>query len=336
MLTNLRNIWRPNNYHGWGKKPPYFEGWYFKLVDATERHPYAIIPGVFIGAEEEASHSFVQTLDGATGKSTYHRYPYEAFKASPDEFDIRVGPNHFRAEGIELDLASPERSIKGKVAFHGLSPWPVSPLSPGIMGWYSFAPFMECYHGVVSLDHSIEGRLAIDGREVDFSKGRGYMEKDWGQAFPKAWVWMQSNHFGQAGTSFTGSVAIIPWLRNAFNGFIFGLWDRGRLYRFATYTGAALEHLAVSDDHVDIVIAGRDGGEALRLEVRAERTQGGLLRSPERTAMLQRVMESLTATIHVRLVRQGSGEVIFSGAGRHGGLEVVGELPVTSRIGQGR
>ncbi|MCW5857485.1 MAG: hypothetical protein KIS63_04285 [Caldilineales bacterium] len=27
------------------------------------------------------------------------------------------------------------------------------------------------------------------------------MEKDWGQSFPAAWVWMQTNHFGAAGTS---------------------------------------------------------------------------------------------------------------------------------------
>ena len=35
--------------------------------------------------------------------------------------------------------------------------------------------------------------------------GRGYIEKDWGQAFPRAWIWTQSNHFGAdaPGTSLT-------------------------------------------------------------------------------------------------------------------------------------
>jgi tocopherol cyclase len=330
VLTNFRNIWRPNNYHGWGKKPPFFEGWYFKLVDQREQRPYAVIPGVFIGGQTGASHSFVQTLDGATGESTYHRYPYEAFSASRDEFDVWVGPNHFRADGIHLEIASPERTILGDLLFENLSPWPVKPLAPGIMGWYAFAPFMECYHGVVSLDHAIRGALTIDGQHVDFTGGHGYTEKDWGQSFPRAWVWMQTNHFEQRGTSFTASVAIIPWLRGAFNGFIVGLWNGGRLYRFATYTGATLEHLAVTDDHVEIRVADRSAGRgAFRLEVRAQRSEGGLLHSPERTAMLQRVMESLTATVQVRLIEQSSGHVVFEGEGKHAGLEVVGDLPVT-------
>lgn len=29
---------------------------------------------------------------------------------------------------------------------------------------------------------------------MDFSGGRGYIEKDWGQSFPAAWVWLQINY----------------------------------------------------------------------------------------------------------------------------------------------
>jgi hypothetical protein len=59
----------------------------------------------------------------------------------------------------------------------------------------------------------------------------------------------------------------------------------------------------------------------------AERSQGGLLHAPERTAMLERVMESLTARVHVRLVALSPREtVIFEDTGRHAGLEVVGAL----------
>ena len=43
--------------------------------------------------------------------------------------------------------------------------------------------------------------------------------------------------------------------------------------------------------------------------------------------MLQRVMESLTATIHVRLIENRTGAVLFDETGEHAGLEVVGDLP---------
>lgn len=335
-MRNWRAIWRPELYHGRGKRPPFFEGWYFKLVDAGETHSYSVIPGVFLGAEPGSSHCFVQTLDGATGHTTYHRYPYESFRAAADKFDIWVGPNNFRADGLLLDIDAADRRMRGALRFTGRTPWPVTLLAPGIMGWYAYAPFMECYHGVVSLDHAIDGSLTVDGRLLDFGGGRGYIEKDWGQAFPQAWVWLQTNHFDTPGTSLTASVAVIPWRGSEFDGYIAGLWHQGQLYRFATYTGAQLQRFEVDDDRVVLHLADRPGrAGGYRLEITARRSLAGLLRSPERTAMLQRVLESLTATVHVRLVAQGSPErVIFEGTGRHAGLEVVGpvdEMEVTSK-----
>lgn len=339
-MSDLRSIWRPALYHGSGKRPPFFEGWYFKLVDAGEQHRYAVIPGVFIGSEPAASHAFVQTLDGATGRTAYHRYPFEAFQAARDEFDIRIGPNRFRADRIELDIDRPEGRMAGELRFSGGTPWPVTLTSPGIMGPYAFAPFMECYHGVLSFDHSIAGSLSIDGAAYDFTGGRGYIEKDWGQAFPKAWIWMQSNHFGEAalGTCLTASVAIIPWLRGAFPGFIVGLRCGGQLYRFASYTGATIARLDLSDTRVTWYIVGRAGPRNTphRLEIVAWRAEGGLLHSPERAVMLQRVLESLTARIDVRLLAVAGGEeqAIFEGTGRHAGLEIVGPIHEIQKLAQ--
>ena len=337
-MSDLRSIWRPALYHGRGKQPPFFEGWYFKLVDASEQHRYAVIPGVFIGREPGASHAFVQTLDGATGRTAYHRYPFEAFQAARDEFDIRVGPNRFRADRIELDIDRPEGRMAGELRFAGGAPWPVTLTSPGIMGPYTFAPFMECYHGVLSFDHSIAGSLSLDGATGGFSGGRGDVAKDWGQALPAAWCWLQSNHFGEAavGACLTASVAIIPWLRGAFPGFIVGLRHGDQLYRFATYTGAVIARLDLADTHVTWHMTGRTGPRHTphRLEIVAWRAEGGLLHSPERVVMLQRVLESLTARIDVRLLALTGGQegVIFERTGRHAGLEIVGPIQEIQKL----
>ena len=86
-------------------------------------------------------------------------------------------------------------------------------------------------------------------------------------------------------TSLTASVAIIPWLRGAFPGFIVGLRHDGQLYRFATYTGAAIERLDVADTHVTWHMSGprRPHRTPRRLEIVAWRAEGGLLLSPERS-----------------------------------------------------
>ena len=36
--AGLRAVWQPAMYHGHGKRKDFFEGWYFKFVDAPERH----------------------------------------------------------------------------------------------------------------------------------------------------------------------------------------------------------------------------------------------------------------------------------------------------------
>lgn len=316
----LQTILNPNWYHGHGKKTPFFEGWYYKLIDASGRQRFAIIPGVFLS---QNPHAFVQVLDGRTGTAQYHPFSISSFWASTKAFKVHVEANRFTAHTISLNLERPQQQVQGELRFVGLNPWPVTVASPGIMGWYAWVPTMECYHGVISLDHEIQGSLEIDGEKIDFSGGRGYMEKDWGKSFPAAWIWLQTNHFAQPGTSLTASIAIIPWRRAAFRGFIVGFWHEGELHRFATYNGAEVEQLAVTDETVTWVLRNKTH----RLSILAHRgaeEQFGLLKGPDVVEMGKRVAESLTAVIDVQLAQLVGGQerVLFTGNGRYAGLEV--------------
>jgi hypothetical protein len=263
-------------------------------------------------------------LDGVSGKATYHRYPAQDFNAERGAFDIQVGANRFTTDSIVLDLESANQVLCGEVYFEGLTPWPVTLTSPGIMGWYSWVPFMECYHGVLSLDHSLRGKLQVDEQNIDWTGGRGYIEKDWGMSFPSAWVWMQTNHFAQPGISLTASVAMIPWLFRSFRGMIVGLWHDGQLYRFATYTGAQIEHLAITDGQVSWTISDRTH----RLEIQAARVSSVPLRGPSKVDMGVRVPETLQSTVQVRLTKleDRDNRPIFEDTGRYAGLEVAGDL----------
>jgi len=174
----------------------------------------------------------------------------------------------------------------------------------------------------VGLDHGLHGALHIDGDDVSMHGGRGYIEKDWGRSFPRCWVWMQSNHFDEPGTSVTASVALIPNLGRVFPGFIVGVWHRGRLHRFATYTGAKIESLRVDDRRVEWVMADRK----LRLALVAHRAETTILPGPTIEGMKRDVHETLRAAIDVRLEDRARGAVIFEGRGRSAGLEVMGDV----------
>jgi tocopherol cyclase len=319
MKKYIHTTLHPEVYHGHGKHPPYFEGWYFKLVDAQEQNRFAVIPGIFIGKNH--NESFVQVLDGMSGQSTYHPYPTEQFNASWETFDVRVGMNQFAQDCIALHIDDKDRPVHGELRFTNITPYPVTLTSPGIMGWFGWIPIMECYHGLVSLDHTIEGELEVGGKRIDFTGGRGYIEKDWGRAFPSAYIWQQTNHFDTRGTCLSASIAMIPNLGLTFRGFIIAFWHNRQLYRFATYTGAKVEKLELTDDHVFWVVSDRHH----RLEMISERTVGGLLHAPIRTEMHRRVNETLQSTIQVKLTNR-AGEVVFNGVGRCAGLEVHGDL----------
>jgi hypothetical protein len=323
----ISSVLHPDRYHGARARGPYFEGWYYKIADASGAQRWAIIPGVFLGETAERSESFVQVLDGSTGRATYHAEPLAAFRAEADAFDVAVGASRFRADAITLAIADSDRPVEGELRFHDPKPWPVTWRSPGVMGWYAWVPFMECYHGVLSLDHAIEGRLAIGGTTIDFTGGRGYIEKDWGQAFPSAYVWMQSNHFERPGISLSASVAMIPWFGRSFRGFLVGLLCDGALHRFTTYAGARIESLTIDETHVRWVLRER----RLRIALRATRAAGGLLHAPVRTEMHRRVDETLQAEVAVELTEIRSGRTLFAGVGRHAGLEVHGDLETLLR-----
>ncbi len=319
---SLRGVFNPALYHGGSKRRDFFEGWYFKFVNAQKTRSCAFIPGVSLGKRDEEPHAFVQFLSGKESRADNFTFSYDQFKYDKKVFSISVGKNSFSLDRVTLALESGENEIRGELEIIDPFLWPRKILSPGIMGPFTFVPFMECYHGVVSMDHNLRGSIAVNGDNWDFSGGRGYIEKDWGKSFPKAWIWMQSNNFDEPKVSVMLSIATIPWLKGAFTGFLCGLLLKDRLYRFTTYTGAKLAGIDVSREKVDIQIMMKE----LLLKISAHRTDGAGLLSPVMGSMKGRIDETLTSEIHITLL-EGSKK-IFEGTGSDAGLEVVGELKI--------
>lgn len=329
-MNSLRTLFNPAIHHPPGRRRPFFEGWYYKVVNSDEDRRYAIIPGVFYGETPAQDHAFVQVMDGRSASVVMQKYAIDQFNPSAQKFDLMVGPNHFTGNSLALDISTADLNVRGNLQFNNTQPWPVTLTSPGIMGWYAYIPFMQCNHGVLSLDHTIQGSLTINGKETDFTGGRGYIEKDWGESFPDAWVWTQSNHFDLVGTSLTASIAIIPWLKSAFPGFIIGLLHEGILHRFTTYNGSRVETLKPGEKHIDWVVRNKSH----RLSLHIERSQSLDLYAPTRTDMSGRVAESIDARIKLQLhaLEGGREHLVYEDLGRNAGLEVSGDIDRLLRL----
>ena len=312
-------IFNPPVFQGSIDKLNYFEGWYFKNVSAGQEHVISFIPG--ISTSGKRPHAFIQMFDGRSGETHYFEFDITTFSASRDKFEISIGPNCFSDKGFSLDINQQAMQVQAQIGIHGLVPYPVTLLSPGIMGWYAYIPFMECYHGMVSISHFLSGSIHINSKVLNFEGGKGYIEKDWGTSFPECWIWLQGNCFGDADTCVMLSVAKIPFLGRFFVGFICFIYHAKVLYRFTTYTSSNITRLDLIDDMLTVSVKNKNHV----ITIKARQTEGSHLVAPVKGAMERVMKESLDSTVEVEL-SNNVGEMIYKGSSVRSGLEITGDI----------
>ena len=232
-----------------------------------------------------------------------------------------MGNSVFTDSFVDIDIDDESIKVKGRIEYSNLVKYPKSIFSPSIMGWYSYIPFMECNHGIVSVNHSLQGDLIINGNPIDFSAGKGYIEKDWGTSFPEAWIWIHSNSFNTEDASLFVSVAKIPWLGRFFMGFICFLYVDGQFYRFSTYNNSKISDINYKDKVLTIHLENRNH----ILKVVAIHERSGELKAPSLGEMNRRIKESIDSTVHVQLFDK-SRKLIFEDNGVRAGLEIIEEI----------
>jgi len=312
-------IYKPETFQGNLKKSNYFEGWYFKHVSGDLEQVWSFIPGVALTRHDP--HSFIQVINGITGHTEYIRYPLDQFTWQRNSLWVKIGDSVFTGNYIDLKIESENLNLTGHIVYNNIVKYPRKILSPGIMGWYSFVPAMECKHGIVSVNHDLKGIININGKPVDLDNGKGYIEKDWGTSFPEAWIWIQSNNFSNHDTSFSFSIAKIPWLGRFFIGFISFLYINGRFFLFSTYNKSVITKIVHDNKSIAIEMKGKDA----ILNVTVVKNSFGELIAPASGDMSRRIKESIDSTVHLTL-QDKDGTLIYEDSGKRAGLEIIEEI----------
>ena len=317
----FKKLKHPEFFQGNKKKKNYFEGWYYKLVNGKGDHTIALIPGISLNLKDP--HAFIQVfISKSEGQKTklssyYLRFSKEDFSYGYQDFFVKIGPNYFSKEKVSLDLKNDKFSLFGIISLDHLTPIQTSVLSPNIMGSFGYLGFMECYHGVVSMDHRLDGSFKLNGEIIAFDEGKGYIEKDWGRSFPRAYVWLQSNHFKDDKTSFMFSYADIPFLGFYFKGLIANLIYQGKEYRFATYNSTKVIKEELSINRAFYRLKKR----SWTLEIEATSKTAISLASPRNGQMIEQIKEGLSGDIRISLYRRGI--LIYEDKGIHAGIEIM-------------
>lgn len=318
---NLKKAFNTTIFQGNKKKRDYFEGWYFKMVSEDGATIISIIPGISLSSNGQNQHAFIQIINGITAKTYYYSFPIEEFSFSRKKFAIKIADNYFTRDSIILDIKRNDSIVSGKINMTNSIEYSSGRLTnPGIMGWYRFVPFMECYHGVVSLTNNLKGELNINNEVYDFNGGKGYIEKDWGSSMPSSWIWMQSNNFSDSSSSLMLSIATIPWLGKSFTGFLGFYYNNKVTHHFATYRSTKLQLEIDKSNQLNISITNRKN--TFVLNVRSNNT--AILKAPVAGLMDRRIPESIDAMIKITMLDK-HGNIILKDSTNIAGLEMVGD-----------
>ena len=266
-------------------KRSFFEGWYFK--HQSKDGSIAFIPGINI-TKDGTKYSFIQVI--TKDKSYNINYDFKDFSISQDKLTIKIKDNIFSTKGVILNIRNRNIIIKGRLVYSD-----ITPLKSDIMGPFAYFPFMECVHGVLSLNHKVNGSLFINNKEVKFIDAKGYIEKDSGKSFPKTYLWIQCNDFKIEDTSIMVSIADIPFLGFEFKGCIAVVYYKGKEYRLATYNGVKL----ISYDENGLII--KRGKYILEINIKNLSPQS--LLAPNGGDMIRTIYENIACSARFKFYK---------------------------------
>ena len=270
-------------FRGRTKTGPYFEGWYFKHQN-PQGQTLALIPAFHIDREGHCTAS-LQVI--SKNQTWWLEYPEAQLQVSRQPFQVQIGASSFGSQGIDLHIQQDNLSLCGSLHYG-----PFTALRSDIMGPFRFFAGMQCAHGVISMGHSLEGALELNGECLDFSGGTGYIETDRGRSFPSKYLWTQCVWGGPERGSLMLAIAAIPLPVGGFTGCICSVLYHGQEYRLATYRGAKIEKWSPSGAVI------RQGQYRLEVELLNERRQA--LRAPVEGRMERTIHESLCAEVRYR------------------------------------
>ncbi|MHC1719746.1 MAG: tocopherol cyclase family protein [Clostridiaceae bacterium] len=319
---SLKKITKPVLFQGNTKSRSYFEGWYYKQVSKDSRKAISFIPGISLSGDD--AHSFILYIyvnkadnNKKIIKTGFIRYPLEDFEYDNDNFYISIKDNCFSESGLSVNLSDDDMTIEGNLEFGPLTPIKRSIMAPNIMGIFAYIPKMECYHGIVSMNHKVFGNLNINGEKLELDGGSGYIEKDWGKSFPRKYVWIQCNNFSDENTAITCSAADIPFLGTYFPGFFANLMIDSMEYRFATYNKSKFKVLRMTDKDVTLLFENRKA----TMLVEAKFDEAGELAAPKQGGMKNIIKEGLSGNVQFRLFDKRSGKA-YEDYGQMAGIEI--------------
>ena len=191
-----------------------------------------------------------------------------------------------RDNTITFNINQDDITLSGKITLGELHP-----LKKKAMGPFTYLP-MECRHEIYSMHHSLNGNISINGKDISFDDGIGYIEGDEGTNFPKRYVWYNSVTKDITTTFALASIPLFGFIH--FTGILCFIKTKDKEYRFCTYNGAKLKKI---DDKEIFISKGK-----YSFIISINNKDGHLLKAPVKGDMVRYIKENLNIATSYKLM----------------------------------
>lgn len=243
-------------------RPPFFEGWYLRLVLPNSHRSFA-----FMFSIESEGPGTIQLLDDKDRLHIHEIPSSEHMHFYGEKNRLSIGhwgyatnsassPKQPSGSSVELESAVLQGYQLSSKSCHGRFSGSSGPLQWGFeydpvlswgerggssrctATWLSLLPMFDPGYQVL-MAHGVAsgGYLRLGDQDVDVSGAAVYCEKNWGRGFPKRWWWVQANSFeGQPDLSVTslGSTRTVLGIEEEIG--IIAVHFQGLFYEFSNCT----------------------------------------------------------------------------------------------------
>ena len=314
--------WDPNGVHELSGTPQ-FEGWYYRVSEPETRESWVIITAYWLNSEG-VGRSFIELIQGSTGdtyKQVFEGIDVKQYQENPGEFEVMIGDVSFSADRISgqfIDESGAEVSLD--LDFEACARWgaPEDERNRWTMGWVTEVIGPPLKWHVHHLKGEASGEIAINSADraplvASMSGAPLHQEKNWGSAFPKRWVWLQSNVFEERpDVAFAAAGGPVFGFDLSPSGYMMGIRARDRFYNWRTQDGHSFKDVAfkIDSDSGDAVWTLRAESLRYRADIRARGPISELIAIdvPGEDGLEFGAFEHLSAELNIELyARNGFG-----------------------------
>jgi hypothetical protein len=229
--------------HPVSSRGPWFEGWYYRIYDPEQRFTWVMIATSAYrdGVEIPGYLSSLVQYGDESAPRVYESYPPNHRVQTPNslwedenweaEKFIWSVPGLARVSDRQVDLNLPEFAFKARVKER--LPWAPFEIGPGMP--MRFIKGLPLYWYVDNTGGRVQYwvRDQRQGQLRQFS-GEGFIhqEKNWGEVFPSAWMWLQAiSPAGEASIALAGGR--LPVFGVELHSYMVGFKNGDRSYEFS-------------------------------------------------------------------------------------------------------